>query len=215
MANTNLVSKLGIDFDNLFVRGDNPVPLVTGIRDSTGVDIGSTFLQGDSGMDTGFIATNEKDVGRLFSDGANLVKVRKGSWAWDWAETGNREGILNTAQADLDNYEKNKGNYRTLGLVENIGRVSDRDNEYAHTIYVNCSIFKDIPGARVDAKWVSHNGSFSWRVRRYSDLYIDIAIGAHGISGWPAAFQYYCHIKIFINIPGVLYREYNTKFGVW
>lgn len=213
MAITNLVSKLGIDFDSLYVRGKGTQTL--GIRESSGVDIGSVYLAGDSRIDTGFIAKNGQDVGRLLADGANIAKVRIGNWPWEWSDNHDGNGMLNHVLTQMEKYESEKSKYRDLQAVEAIGQSTDKDNVVGHAIVVDASVFADTPGAIVDAQWLGSNHPFGMRVKRFTNTKIHVAIYGIGTSGHHGAFFHYCNIRIIINIPGVIYKTHEVKFGTW
>ncbi len=217
MANTNLIACFGLDFGDLFIRGSGTQTL--GIRDSAGVDIGAGFVAGDAGITTKIIAKDGRDVGRCLGDAAGAVKITTGSWHWTH-EAYNHAAMCNKAWAYLDKYESNASKFRTLGIDEAIGSSADRDNDYGHAIYANCSAFLDIPGAKVDIVWVSGSkgtgqGQFMLYTRRHSVVYMDACVVGHGVNRWHPEFSWNCVIKTIIDVPGVMHKEYKTMFGVW
>lgn len=73
MASTGLISKLGLDFNELFIPGNGTQSF--DIFDVTGVDVGTRYVKGDSGLYTGFLDKDGKDIGRLL--GNNAVTIRR------------------------------------------------------------------------------------------------------------------------------------------
>ena len=213
---SQLIANTGVDFDNLFLKGSGTQTL--GIVTSYGVDIGDAYTAGNSTIATGFYGKDGSDVGYKLADGANLVRVYTGAWPFGSESGSGHEYVKSKAFEALDGYETNKSKFRDLAYTETIGASMGRHWRVAQALYVNSSVFKDIPGARVDM-WISNSsqspgadrGQFMLYTRRHTSVFLDAAVVGHGVAGYN--YQW-CDVKTVVNIPGVVYREYNTRFYV-
>ena len=211
---TSLITKFGIDFDNMYARGNGTRDVY--IYADDGTDIGRRYIAGNSGILSGWKDSAGVDVGNSFAtSAAKIRRTHNAAQAWYYnVEGAGWETAFNEGFKLLKAYDINEAKFITPPENERVGQSADRHNWFMHAFKAWTPL--TTPGTKVEAFMDTPYpgdglGCFQMRTERISDWDLNIVLVARGVANYN---HRYCNLTIQVTVPGVTTASYRGYFFV-